>query len=252
VTFDGWRVQPVSTNPGWLIYDTAPPGRDPGFALRLLVATPDSRSLDRMFDLGPRLVQTYYPFLKLKGKQMKTKFAGDEARAETYEGRMLGRDLVAQVIYVRRKDVAVAVLGLGSEEGVKKFGRAVEVVAQSVSFKESRLDARVVGSWTWQKASRITLGREADRVSATSTHQVVIYGNGTFTETSTGTVDAAAETRTTTGRAGWLKEGSKRGRVVRRGNVLTFRRDDGTTWTATYELKGDSGLMLGRDLYIKE
>jgi hypothetical protein len=252
VTFDSWRVQPVSANPAWLVYDTAPPGREPGFALRLLVTTPDARSLDNMFDLGPRLVQTYYPFLKRKGKQEKTKFGGDEARTERYEGQMLGRDLVGQVIYVRRKDVAVVVLGLGSEEGFKQYGRAVEVVAQSVSFKESPLDAKLVGSWTWQKASRTTFGRESDRVSATSTHQVVIYGNGAFTETSSGTVDASAKTRTTTGWAGWLKEGSKRGRVVRRGNVLTFRRDDGTTWTVNYELKGDSGLMLGRDLYIKE
>src|SRR5258706_270280 len=80
-------------------------------------------------------------------EQKKCTCGGDEAMIETYEASIGGTNCLCRVLYVKRKDIAVAVLGVGKEGAFKEFGRSIEIVAQSISFKESALDASLVGTW---------------------------------------------------------------------------------------------------------
>src|SRR5262249_1083784 len=120
-TFEGWRVVPVIEGKGgaW-VYDTVPPGRESDFVLRLAIVTPSARDLAQIFNLGPRQLQQRFPFLKRVGEPERCTFAGDEARRERYEGQTQGKQVAAHAVYLKKKDVAVGVVGMGSPAGVKE------------------------------------------------------------------------------------------------------------------------------------
>ena len=99
------------------------------------------------------LAQFFGPVFKSSGDSQKTLCGGDEAMVESYEGSANGQKLTCRVLYVKRKDVAIAVMGIGSAAGFKDFGRAIEIVAQSITFKESALEPGLVGTWTLENYS---------------------------------------------------------------------------------------------------
>jgi hypothetical protein len=249
-TFDGWEIRELPNDLGGKLYATAPAGRDGDFCLLLFVVTPDQEVLKQMFALGPRLVTLNFPHLERVGAPRKCTFGGDEARLERYEGKRGDRQEVAQAVFIRKKDVAVIVFGIGTEAGFDEFGRATEIVAQSLSFKESPLEPELVGTWTFSAGLRRELS-VGNRVSASSDKTLTIYPNGTFTEFSQGYVDATATAGASAGGMNWVTEGGGRGRIVKRGDLLTFHYDDGKTWTGPYKVEGAHRLWLGKSSYIK-
>jgi hypothetical protein len=251
VTFDGWVIGPGPTAPGWLIRDTAPKGRHAEFTLRLAVGTPDEADLKKLFELGPAVVQRWFPYLKRQGEQQKCKFGGDEARLERYEGvRPADRKKVlAQVIYLRKGDVAVGVVGLGTEAGFVEFGRAIEVVAQSISFKASPIEKALAGTWKWSTTSSVRTGSgDSGDLAMSSARTLTIFASGAFTMTTSGT-GIGSNVR---GTFSYLKDGACRGKVIKRGDVLTFHADNGKRWSGTYRLKGSNGLALAGQVYSRE
>jgi hypothetical protein len=249
-TFDGWPVGELPNGLGGRLYATCPPGRERDFNLLLLVVTPEAPVLARVFEVGPQLVAQQFPQLRRDGGQAECTFGGDVARVEQYRGQWEGKEVRAQAIYVRKKDVALLVFGVGTEAGFKEFGRAPEIVAQSISFKESPLEPQIVGTWTFSAGQRRELS-SGNRVSAASDVTVTIYPNGSFTKYSSGSVTGAATAGDSAGSADWLREGRGRGRLVKRGDVLTFHYDDGKTWSGAYRLEGNNGLRLGTALYAR-
>jgi hypothetical protein len=247
--FDGWRAA-TTTAGGWFTLQTAPRGREKDFALRVSYGTPDKKDLEKLFELGPKVVEKLLPGLKRQGKPTKATFGGDEARVERWEGNSPDKvKRVARVVYLRKKDVAVAIIGLGTEAGTKELGEAVEITAKSLSFKESPLEKGLAGTWSWSTSSSV------GGLTMTASKRVTITADGQFTwrNSGVGTGEvrlAAGEVRLET--TGYLKDGTMKGKVIRRGPVLTFHADDGRRWSLTYRLKGNNGLELGGQLFAKE
>src|SRR5262249_53868946 len=137
-----------------------------------------------------------------------------------------------------------------TDAGFKEFGRATEIVAQSLSFKESPLERGLVGTWTFSSGLRREF-KVGERINVSKDITLTIYPNGTFTEYSQGYVDSGGIAGGYTGSMNWVKEGGGRGRIIKRGNVLTFQYDDGKVWSGAYKLEGSNGLKLGDSLYTK-
>jgi len=85
------------------------------------------------------------PTAKAVGEAQKATIGGDEARVQDYTLEAQGKKMQIQAIVIRKKDIAVSVLGLGTEEGFKEFGRAVGITAQSITIKEEPPDPGLVG-----------------------------------------------------------------------------------------------------------
>jgi hypothetical protein len=172
------------------------------------------------------------------GESKETKFAGDPAMTEEYKGTVGdGTEVSARVIYVKKKDIAVIVIGRGVEEAFKKYSPAIEVVAQSISFKQASVNPQLAGKWKYSSTVKAALGAgNAYSKSAILT----IFPTGTFAYESTEFADRLA-----VGNESWdTKTG--RGTVAARGNLLTLTFDDGRTVNAT--LDGDS-IVYGGDRY---
>lgn len=234
--FDNWTITPVSSD-GALVYDTAPQGREKDFAMRVALAIPTASELAQLFTAGPQLVQQILPGFRRVGSPERLTIAGDEAMQERYEGSPQGTQLMARALYIRKSDVAVAVLGIGSEKGHKEFGRAVDILAQSITLKESALEAGVLGTWTM--SSFRSSGSGSTYFSYSSATSLTIYANGTFTEYHSSSAGGPST-------ADAYLENGKRGRVVCRGTTLTFHYDNGEVWNAEYRLEGGALLLNGK------
>ena len=244
-SFDGWRTVPVMADGNMFVIDLCPADRPRDFVLRVCIATPDARDLENLFTVGPQLTQQFLaqlsPSFRRTVQLERTTCGGDDARVEQYRGNLMGNDVTARVMYVRRGgDVALAVCGIGTEAGMREFGASVEIMAQSITFKESPLEPQLAGAWVSETSSRA--GEGADVINVNCTRTIAIYPNGTFTD-SAGTTVAGADV---TG----LAQGGNRGRVVKRGNVLTFHYDNGRTWSAAYSLEGGA-LKLDGTIYLR-
>lgn len=241
--FDGWQTAAV---PGgaWFATLSAPKGRT-DFALLLAFSTPDKKHLDKLFDgAAAAQLKSLLPGLKPAGKATVTRFAGDEARAERWQGTSTtdGKARVARVVYLKKKDVAVILVGLGTEAGVKELGEAVDIAAKSLSFIESKLEPGLAGTWSWSTSS------SAGGLTMSASKLVTITADGKFTwrNSGVGTGDGRLATFS------YLRDGTMKGQVIRRGAVLTFHADDGRRWSLTYQLKGNNGVDLGGQLFAKE
>jgi hypothetical protein len=241
--FDDWVVAAVpSGSNSMVVFDTAPKGREKDFAVRIVVATPEAGVMEKLFEVGPQLVQQYLPGFERDGEPQKTKFGGDEAMIETYKGDNLeGRKTIVRCVYIKKKDIAVAVFGIGSEGGHKDFGRAVEIVSQSITFKEGVIEKELTGSW--HTGTYNSSGSGDTRSSVSTNRSITIYPNGTFTEIFMTSTDVPS--------GGAITEGNRRGRIVKRGKNLTFHFDDGSVINAAYELKGGA-LMLNGTAYFRQ
>jgi hypothetical protein len=162
---------------------------------------------------------------------------------EGYDAEWQGKPMTARVVYVRRKDVAVAVLGIGTDEAFRTYGRAVEIAAQSITTRESPLEPALCGTWVLD--SYRSTGSGSGSFSYASSTSLTIYPNGAFTKSSLSSASASG--------ADAYLEGGDRGTVVKRGNVLTFRSDKGEVWNAEYRLDGGGkALWLNRAMYLRQ
>jgi hypothetical protein len=240
-TFDNWGIQQVpSEDKNLIIFDTAPQGKQNDFVLRVAMGTPGLEDMQNLFVKGPEQVQAFLQGFQRSGEQKKTTYGGDEAMSEEYKGKSPdGRDITVRVVYIKKKDVAVAILAIGTDAGHKEFGRSQEIVAQSVTFTESAIEAELTG--TWHLSSFYQSGTGSHQFSSSSATSMTIYPNGTFTEHSMTTAGGQST-------ASAYVEGKQRGRIVKRGNNLTFYYDGGDkkVWNATYELKGGALMLNGK------
>ncbi|QOV87461.1 hypothetical protein [Humisphaera borealis] len=247
--FDTWVYgQPgVANNVIWC--DGAPKGREADFILRAAIGTPNAQDQSNLFVAGPVLVEQLLnqlagPVFQRTGKPIKTTCGGDEAMILEYQATIKGKLAICRVMLVRRQDVAIAVVALGSDAGMKEFGRAIEIVAQSISVKEAAIEPGLVGTWVLENYVRLAPAKVDEQpFNLSQSRSVTLYPNGTFADT--------ASTGFSGQDATGLAKGGSRGRVVKRGNVLTFRYDDGTNWSAPYELHSN-GLRLDGKIYLKQ
>jgi hypothetical protein len=245
-TFDGWKYMQVPADNA-LILDCAPDGHQKDFILRTVVATPNQADLQNLFTVAPQLTQQLLmalsPTFRRTGEQKQTKVGGDDAMIEEYEGNVNNTPVKVRALYVRREDVGIGVLGIGTDDGFKQYSRAIEIVAQSITFKQSPLEPELVGTWTFETVSRVEGVHASDAVSVGSTRSITILPNSTFTDSNSGVTTGPGVTG--------LQQGASRGKLVKRGSTLTFHYDDGHTWSAQYEV-GGGGLKLNGQLYIKQ
>lgn len=153
---------------------------------------------------------------------------------------MEGQGDDATAIYVKRKDIAVAVVGLGNAQAFKTYGRAVEITAQSISFKESSLEQALLGTWHMTKYT--SSGTGSTFFSHSSATSMTLYPNGTFTKRSMSSASGSGVDAYT--------DGGERGTVTKRGNTLTFRNDKGEVWNMQCTLEGGA-LMLNGNLWTR-
>src|SRR5688500_13798838 len=157
--FEGWQVVPVMADGNMFVVDMCPANRQRDFVLRVCIATPNAQDLQNLFTVGPQLTQQFLaqlsPTFRRTGELEQTTCGGDEARVEQYRGSLMGSDVTARVMYVRRGgDVAIAVCGIGTEAGQRAFGASVEIMAQSITFKQSPLEPQLAGAWVSETSSR--------------------------------------------------------------------------------------------------
>ncbi len=240
--FEGWQIQNTSSDSQWSGYVTCPAGKENDFQLIVMVGTPDASTIENLFTEGPAYVQGQLPVLQPKGSGKNETFGGDPALRVDYAGDANGKSILGQAIFVKKQDVALGVLGIGTPEGFKEYGRSVEIVAQSVTLKQTALDPGLVGTWGYEKHTFSGSGSTA--FSSTSTRYITIYPNGTFSESGglyANTPGVMAQS-----------ESGNRGRLVARGNLLTFHYDDGKTQTREWKFEGGSGLNLNGTIYFKQ
>jgi len=241
-TFDGWKIQSRQEG-NWIILVTSPEGKENDFQMVVFAGTPAAEELDQIFTLGPARVRQMFPAFRPRNDGKQAVFGGDPALVETYDAEWQGRPMTARAVYVRRKDVAVAVLGVGTEEAFKAYGRAVEITAQSITTKESPLEPALCGTWVLDSYKSTGTGK--DSFSYSSSLSLTIYPNGTFTKSSMSSASAS-------GAEAYL-EGGNRGTVVKRGNLLTFRPDKGEVWNAEYRIDGGGqALWLNQAMYLRQ
>jgi hypothetical protein len=240
-TFDGWKFAPPRQDGNWIVLVTSPEGKEDEFQVVIFVGTPTEEELGRMFELAPQRLQQLFPAWRAKGAAKKTTFGGDAAMIESYDaGEWKGQAMTATAIYVKRKDIAVAVVGIGSAAGNRTYGRAVEITAQSITFQEAALEPELCGTWNF--SSYKSSGTGSTFFSYSSSTNMTIYPNGTFTKRSMSTASGSGAEAYT--------DGGERGTVTKRGTNLTFRNDKGEVWNMEYKLEGGA-LLLNNALWTR-
>jgi hypothetical protein len=186
------------------------------------------------------------PTAKALGPAQKATIGGDEARVQDYTWSPQGKPLKVQSIILRKKDIALSVIGVGTEATFAEYGRAVGITAQSITVKEEPPDPALVGTWVLEKYTSSGAGTSS-QFSYSSSHSITIYPNGTFSESSF----SSAGLSNTVGRTNAYLEGGDRGRVVKRGNVLTFTYDNGKVWNADFRFDGGA-VWFGKNLWLRQ
>jgi hypothetical protein len=249
--FDGWQVVPVSAGDNTFMFDTTPPGSSRDFVLRVCIVTPSAQELARVFELAPQVVRQFLvqisPTFRQSAEAQRTRLGSDDAMVEEYCGSLMEHAITARVLYVRRDDIAIAVMGLGTEAGMRQYGSAIEVMAKSITFRPSPLEPQLAGAWVLENNVRVdsgAIGRAGDVLNVSTSRTITIDAQRGIFSDSAGTVAVGADV------TGHLQDGS-RGRVIKRGNILTFHYDNGQTWSATYSLEGGA-LKLNGQIFLRQ
>jgi len=245
-TFEGWKFQALGSDGTWAQFETHAEGRENDFQILITAGTPGRAVLNNLFDEAAKLMAKLMPAAKAVGEAQKATIGGDEARVQDYTLEAQGRKVQIQAIVIRKKDIAVSVLGIGSEEGFKEFGRAVGITAQSITIKEEPPDPGLVGTWLLEKYSSSGAGT-SNAFSHSSSCSLTIYPNGTFSECSS----SMSTLSNTVGRTEGYLNGGDRGRVVKRGNTLTFTYDNGKVWNTDFRFDGGA-VWFGKNLWMKQ
>ena len=241
-TFDGWVFAPPKQEGNYLLLVTQPQGKEDDFQMIIIVGTPTEAELNQLFELAPTQLMQLFPTWQAANDGKLVTFGGDAAKIETFRaGEWKGRTMTATAIYVKRKDIAVAVVGIGSPEGYKSYGRALEITAQSITFKESALEPELCG--TWHMSKYYSSGTGSTFFSHSSATSMTIYPNGTFTKRSSSSTSGSGVGATT--------DGGERGAVTKRGAMLTFRNDKGEVWNMDYKLEAGA-LLLNKTLWTRD
>ncbi|HUR38273.1 MAG TPA: hypothetical protein VM222_02215, partial [Planctomycetota bacterium] len=245
-TFDNWKVTPVPGDGTWATMETHPEGKENDFQLIVSAGTPGREVMNNLFEEARKFLQQMMPTLKAAGEPQKTTIGGDEARVQDYTIDAQGRKLKVQSIIIRKKDVAISVLALGTDDAFKEFGRAVGITAQSITIKEEPPDARLVGTWLLEKYTSSGAGT-SNQFSYSSNRSLTIYPNSTFTESSSTTVGV----KDNAGRTDAYLDGGDRGRVVKRGTTLSFMYDNGKVWNTEFKFDGGA-VWFGGNFWMKQ
>lgn len=244
-TFDGWKITHVPNN-DLLILETHPEGKENDFQMIVLVGVQNAAEQAKLFEEGPAKLKQLFPALREGEAAKKAVFGGDEGRVQDWTIDINGRGMLVQTVLIRKKDVAVALLAVGTAETFKTYGRAVAITAQSITVKESPPDPGLVGTWHLEKYYSSGAGT-SNAFSHSSSTSITIYQNGTFTERSMSSSNLNNNTGTTSA----YLDGGDRGKVLRRGTLLTFHYDNGKTWNTEYKFDGGA-LRLGGNLWMKQ
>jgi hypothetical protein len=212
----------------------------------ILLGTQGEREQAKLFEEGPAKLKQVFPGLRESGEAKKATFGGDEARLQDWTIDIQGRGMKVQTILLRKKDVAIALLAVFTDESYKEYGRALGITAQSISVKESPPDPGLVGTWALEKYYSSGAGT-SNAFSHSSSTSITIYPNGTFTERSF----SSSSLNNNTGTTSAYLDGGDRGKVVRRGTSLTFHYDNGKTWNTDYRFDGGA-LFLGKNMWLKQ
>ncbi|TAG26702.1 MAG: hypothetical protein EAZ36_07450 [Verrucomicrobia bacterium] len=173
--FDGWQIAPIPSNDAEA-FRTFPAGKENEFQMIVALATPGSTGMANLYQDGPAFVRGLVPVARRVGEPRDVTFGGDPARLEDYTADVQGKKLEVRLVMVKKKDVAVVVLGIGVAEAFAVYGRAVEIMAQGVTFNEAPADAALTG--TWSRTHSYVSGA----FSFTSQRSITFYANGSFSE----------------------------------------------------------------------
>jgi hypothetical protein len=246
-TFNDWKIKIIPSDGNWAMMETFPDGKEDVYQLIVAAGTPEAQVQANLFEDGPKLLRQMLPQLRATGEAKSCTFGGDEARLQEYTLSYQGRDYTGQHLLIKKKDVAVSLLAFGTAEGMKEYGRALGITAQSITIKESPPDPALVGTWALEKYYSSGTGTSS-QFSHSSSRSVTLYPNGTFTESSF----SSSNLNNTTGTTSAYLEGGDRGKVIKRGTTLTFHYDNGKVWNAEYKLDGGQALVLNGNYYLKQ
>lgn len=246
-TFEGWKVNILPGDPNWAMIETHPEGKESDFQMIVAAGTPEARIQANLFEEAPKYLRQMFPMLQAAGEPKTCTFGGDEARLTEYTANIQGKDYQVQSVIIKKKDVAVSLLAMGTAAGMKEFGRSIGITAQSITVKESPPDPALVGTWALEKYTSTGAGTSS-QFSYSSSRSITIYPNGAFTETSF----SSANLNNTTGTTSTYLDGGDRGKVVKRGTTLTFHYDNGKVWNAEYKIDGGQALVLNGNYYLKQ
>jgi hypothetical protein len=236
-SFDGWEATATADQQAMRIV-SHPRGRQDDFALVTLLSPIGEAEQANFLDASPAEILRAIPGLTPRGEPRPATFGGDAARLIEYD---VAPDAAAgprsaRGAFVRKGDMGVIVLAVGSDAAMRELGRAVEIVAGSVSFTESPLDPALVG--TWYNAGSMSSGSGAGLFSVTWEKTTAINPDGTFREW---------DTTLGSGNTGSLSsDGARYGRIVRRGETLTFHYADGSVRGSDYSLQGNVLRLFGQ------
>lgn len=245
-TFDGWKFQALGSDGTWAQFETHPDGKENDFQILITAGTPGREVMNNLFEEAAKFMATQLPAAKAVGDAKKATIGGDEARVQDYTLEAQGKTLQIQAIVIRKKDVAVSVLGVGTDEGFKEYGRATGITAQSITIKEDPPDPGLVGTWLLERYSSSGAGTSS-QFSYSSSRSLTIYPNGTFSESSS----SSAGLSNNVGRTDAYLQGGDRGRVVKRGTTLSFMYDDGKVWNTDFRFDGGA-VWFGKNLWMKQ
>ncbi|MBI3855802.1 MAG: lipocalin family protein [Planctomycetes bacterium] len=245
-TFEGWKVNALPGDSNWTRMETHPDGKENEFQLIVSAGTPGTQVMANLFEEAAAYLQQGIPGLRPAGEAQKCVIGGDDARLQDYTLEAQGRTLKVQSIIIRKKDVAVSVLAFGTEESFKEYGRSAGITAQSITIKEEPPDRAVVGTWLLEKYTSTGAGT-SNQFSYSSSRSMTIYPNGTFSEMSS----SSAGLNNSTGRSDAYLTGGDRGKVIKRGNTLSFTYDNGKVWNAEYKLDGGA-LVLNGNYWLRQ
>lgn len=245
-TFEGWKITPMPGDSTWAVMETHPEGKENDFQMIVSAGTPGPQVMANLFEEASKYLQQLMPALKAAGEAQKTTIGGDEARIQDYTCEYQGRTLKVQSVIIRKKDVAVSVLALGSEAAFKEYGRAVGITAQSITVKADPPDPALVGTWLLEKYYSSGAGTSS-KFSHSSSTSMTIYQNGTFTESSS----SASSLNNNVGSTSAYLDGGDRGKVVKRGTTLSFTYDNGKVWNAEFKLDGGA-LVLNGNYWMRQ
>jgi hypothetical protein len=245
-TFDAWKVNPMPGDGTWAVMETHPEGKENDFQMIVSAGTPGPQVMANLFEEARKYLQQMMPAIRATGEPQKCVIGGDEARIQDYTLEAQGRTLKVQSVILRKKDVAVSLLAFGTEESFKEYGRAIGITAQSITIKEDPPDPPLVGTWLLEKYYSSGAGTSS-QFSHSSSRSMTIYPNGTFSENSM----SSTGLNNTAGSTSAYLEGGDRGKVVKRGTVLSFTYDNGKVWNADYKLDGGA-LVLNGNYWLRQ
>jgi len=247
-TFEAWKINPLPGDANWVMMETHPEGKENDFQMIVAAGTPGPAVMANLFEEGRKFFQQMMPAIRAAGEPQKCVIGGDEARIQDYTLEAQGKTLKVQTVIIKKKDVAVSLLAFGNDASFKEYGRAVGITAQSITIKADPPDPGLVGTWSFDSYSSSGAGTSS-KFSYSSSRSMTIYPNGTFSEASM----SSAGLQNNTGTTNAYLEGGDRGKVVKRGNVLSFTYDNGKVWNAEFKFDGGgSALMLNGKMWLKQ